>query len=289
MRNLTIKRKKRFVACLAKARIYLEDPTSNELLINNVPCRKIGELKNGEEKTFQIEEREAKVFVICDKLSRGFCSEYYQLPEGQEDISLSGQNNFNPAAGNAFRFDNNDNEEAVANRKRSTRRGIFVLIAAGIAGAIGGYAITSLLLFNTPASAKTFSSDGVNITLTEAFQETDVEGFTVTYGSRDVAVFIIKEPFTLLDSFEDYSLEQYADLVIQSNNLDTSQEKTNDGLITFEFNSVNPSTNENYHYFAYVFKSDDAFWLIQFSTLSENVDTYSEQIHEWAKSINFSN
>ncbi|MBP1575986.1 MAG: hypothetical protein J6A68_00485 [Oscillospiraceae bacterium] len=47
MRNLTIKRTKSFVGCLGKMKIYIEDPTSNELLINNTPCRKIGDLKNG--------------------------------------------------------------------------------------------------------------------------------------------------------------------------------------------------------------------------------------------------
>ena len=50
MRTLTIKRAKSFVACLAKMKVYVEDPTSREIVINNVPCRKLGDLKNGEEK-----------------------------------------------------------------------------------------------------------------------------------------------------------------------------------------------------------------------------------------------
>ena len=54
MRNLTIKRTKSFVACLAKMKIYVEDPTSNEICINNTPCRKLGDLKNGEEKNSYI-------------------------------------------------------------------------------------------------------------------------------------------------------------------------------------------------------------------------------------------
>ena len=96
MRNLTIKRTKSFVACLAKIRIYIEDPTANEISINNTPCRKLGELKNGEEKTFQIPNEAVKVFVIADKLSRNICNEYYQIPEGEDDISLSGKNKYNP-------------------------------------------------------------------------------------------------------------------------------------------------------------------------------------------------
>jgi hypothetical protein len=37
-------------------------------VINNIRCRKLGELKNNEEKTFEIDENQAKVFVIADKL-----------------------------------------------------------------------------------------------------------------------------------------------------------------------------------------------------------------------------
>ncbi len=44
----------------------------------------------------------------CDALSKNYCNDFYALPEGTEDISLTGRNCFNPGTGNAFRFDNND-------------------------------------------------------------------------------------------------------------------------------------------------------------------------------------
>jgi len=75
MRNLTIKREKHFVASLAKAKFYIEDPNSDEIVINGVKCRKLGELKNGEEVTFQIDEKSAKLFVIVDKLSKNACND----------------------------------------------------------------------------------------------------------------------------------------------------------------------------------------------------------------------
>ena len=61
MRNLTILRRKKAAAALTKMKVYIEDPFSNELTIKDVPCRKLGELKNGEEVTFQIENRAAKI------------------------------------------------------------------------------------------------------------------------------------------------------------------------------------------------------------------------------------
>ena len=204
MRYLTIKRKKSFVACLGKMKIYIEDPTSSEMTINNVPCRKIGDLKNGEEKTFQIDEQAAKIFVIADKLSKGYCNEYYQLSEGQDDIFLSGENKFNPAAGNAFRFDNNESEEIAANRKKGTRKGSLILVIAVIVGAIIGFSLSSGLTSNKAPEVKKFSSNGMTITLTDEFVKTNIEQYTVAYDSKNVAVFALREEFTLADGFEDY-------------------------------------------------------------------------------------
>ena len=284
MRNLTIKREKSFVGSLAKMKIYIEDPTSNEMRINDIPCRKIGDLKNGEEKTFQIDEQKAKVFVIADNLSKSYCNEYYQLPEGQESIFLSGKNRFSPANGNAFRFDNNESEENIANRKRGTRKGILILIAAIIVGAVAGYLITSVN--NTP-EPKDFSSNGMTITLTDEFRKADVEQYTVAYDSKKVAVFALKEEFSLADGFQNYTLEQYGDLVIQNNNLSSSKIENIEGLTTFEYESTNPDTKDTYKYFSFVYKTNDAFWLVQFATLTENVDEYSSKIFEWAKTISF--
>ncbi len=288
MRNLTIKRTKTFVGCLAKLKVYIEDASSNELLIKNTPCRKIGDLKNGEEKTFQIGEQKAKVFIIADKISKNYCNEYYQLPEGKEDISLSGKNKFNIFNGNAFQFDNNNSEEILANRKRSSRKGLLVLVLAIVVGAVAGYLISSALLLNQPPVEKIFSSNGLTISLTNEFKKADVEGYTIAYDSKNVAVFALKEEFTLADGLKDYTPEQYAAVAIQANQLSSAQAKTVDGLTYFEYDHTNSETNQTYHYFSYVYKSTDAFWLIQFATLDENANEYAPQIAQWAKSVMFS-
>lgn len=288
MRNLTIKRTKSFVACTAKMKIYIEDSTSKEITINNIPCRKIGDLKNGEEKIFQVSEQAAKIFVIVDKLSKNYCNEYYELPEGKQDIFLSGKNKFNPANGNAFRFDNNTSKGIVANRKSGTRRGILVLIAAAVIGAIIGYTFTDGLFTNKKSEAKTFFSDGMTIELTDEFKKTDVENYTVVFDSKNVAIFVLQEEFSLMDGFENYTLEQYADLIIETNNLSSAEIKTIDGLIHFEHRYTDTETNDTYQYFSYVYKTDDAFWLIQFATLDKNVETYADKIEEWARTVKFS-
>ena len=90
MRHLTIKRNKSFVGCFGVFKVYIEDAVFGDTTIDGVSCRKLGDLNNGEEKTFEIGEGAVKVYVIADQMSKNFCNEYYQLPEGQEDVSLPG-------------------------------------------------------------------------------------------------------------------------------------------------------------------------------------------------------
>ena len=285
MRNLTIRRTKSFIACLAKMRVYIEDPINGDLLISNTRCRRIGEVKNGEEKTFEITSEAAKVFVIADKLSRNFCNEYYQLDEGEEDVVLSGRNVFNPASGNAFRFDNNSNADAIANRKKGTKTGVIILIAAAIVGFVIGLAVGFLSVFDS--EPMTFSKDGMSITVTDDFIVDDsIEYYTLALGSDDVAIFALKEKFDLFDDPDSYTLEEYGELVIDANGFDTTL-KNKDGLLGFEHEFTNTAINETFRYFSYVYESDDSFWLIQFAVSIEDVEEYEESITEWAKSVTF--
>lgn len=290
MRNLKIKRTKSFVAAFATVQVYIEDTVTGEIKINDVPCRKLGTLKNGEEKTFSIGESATKVFVIADKLSKDFCNEFYPLPEGQEDIFLSGQNKYNLTSGNAFRFDNNNSEAVIANRKKNTRKGALILILALIVGFIYGFLSTSGLFSGKEISAKEFSASGMTLTLTNEFAQEDFEEFTAVYSSEEVAVFTYKDAFNAFEGLEDYTLDQYMDIVLEGNTLSSDIDmKEKDGLIYAVYDYTNPSTKNTHRYFLYVYKASDAFWIIQFATLTELADAYEEKIVEWAKSVKFSN
>lgn len=291
MRNLTIKRTKSFVASLMSIKVYIVDPLSTEIVINDLPCRKLGVIKNGEEKTFVIDENASRVFVIADKLSKGYCNEYYNIPAGGEDIFLSGKNYFNPANGNAFRFDGVTDEDILQNRKKGNKKGLVVLIIALIVGALVGYMISSNALnaFSTPnVEAKTFSSNGLQITLTDQFSETDAQNYTFCYESKNVIVFALREDFNLLDGFENYTLEQYGELVLKNNNIDSSVKLENDnGLTYFQYSYKVPTLNTSYHYYTVLYKAPDAFWMVQFATLDKDFEQYQQTIIDWAKSVEF--
>lgn len=287
MRNLTIKRTKSFVASLGKMKVYIEDPTASELLINQVPCRKLGVLKNGEVQTFQIGEEAVKIFVIADKLTKNYCNDFFQLPAGQEDVYLTGRNKFSLFAGNPFRFDNNDSEEVAANRKKGTRKGVIVLAVALLVGISLGYCIGKGVSSAIINREQTFSSNGMSITLTKRFRESDIENYTLAFESRDVAVTALQEPFTMMEGFEDYTLSQYGKLVLSANNQSAPLE-TEDGMTFFRYQAASPEDGKTYQYFVYLYKADDAFWLVQFVTQAADGAEYADDILQWAKSVEFS-
>lgn len=286
MRNLTVQRRKSFVACLGKMNLYVEDPICPEITIQNVPCRKLGVLKNGEEKTFQIEESAVKIFVIADKTSKAFCCEFFQLSEGNQDVYLSGQNKFNPAAGNPFRFDHNEDPQALELRKKGTKKGAIVLVLAVILGFVIGFASSSGL-FRSDPKPETFVAEGMQITLTDDFRKTEAEGQTVVYDSAKAAVFALKEAFDTIEDAKSLTLREYAELVTEANDRSPDSIQTQDGLTWFEYEFYHREKGTTYHYFAYVYKADDAFWLIQFAVYEDNVAELREEITDWAKSVSF--
>ena len=285
MRNLTIKRQKSFVASLMKVQVYIEDYTCQDTIIKDVPCRKLGTLKNNEEKTFAIGDNEAKVFVIGDKLSKGFCNDFYTIPAGVEDVYLTGKNRYNPLNGNAFLFDGVTDEEALKNRKKSKKIGLIVLIVAAIIGFVFGF-LKGYSEDN--AQPEAFVLDEMSITLTDQFEKVTTPDSDFALESNDVMVFVVKEEFSLLEDFGDLTLEEYGELVIENNGLsEVSELNKDDGLVSFDYIYEDETTGLDIYYLSYVYKSEEAFWVVQFSVYDNESYDYLDNIYEWAASVEF--
>ncbi len=284
MRYLTIQRNKSFVACLMKMKVYVEDPTSSEIKIQGVGCKKIGELKNGEQQTFMISDENLRIFVIADKLSKNYCSDFYEVPAGTENIFISGSCKYNPLSGNAFRFDGVPTEEMKYRRKKGLKKGIIISIAAFVIGIIIGLGAVILPLFMTPEE-KEFTKGELSITLNEDFAESSYAGFQAVYDSNNVAVFALQEKFADYENIEDMTLEEYTKASIEANNLN-AEVKQKDGLTYFEYDA-NGNSSLLYHYMTFAYKSDDGFWLVQFAALKEDFTEQEENIFMYAKSVKF--
>lgn len=287
MRKLTIKRKKSFVASLAKLKVYIEDP-AGELDITGIKCRLLGTLANGEEKSFYIEENAAKVFVIADKMSRDYCYDCRNLPEGNEDIYLTGKNAFNPATGNAFRFEGGTDEEVAKRHKESKKGGLIVLITAIVIGFTAAWIISSGVTYSKKkATPKDFSYEEMTITLTALFKEEEVEGRTV-FTSNDVAVFVLRENFVAGDiDLSGYTVRGYAELARENNPVmaGATYEET-DGVPNMVYTYAGDD-GKTYVYFTTFYKSSNAFWIVQYFVNESGYESRKPKFIEWAKTVHF--
>ena len=280
MRKLTITRRKSFVGCIGKDRVYVRDEQTKELTIDGVPCRKIGELKNGEIKTFEIGEGEQQIFLISDKISKDYCNATVTVPEGQEDVALSGVHKF-VLGSNPFRFDNvPESGEQLAKYKKNNRKGTVILIASVIFGLAVGSLLPKVSFSAQKASPKTFTKEEFQITLTDAFESTEEEGFFAFYTSKAAVVFIVREDKAF---FGDITVEEYGDLVLEANGRTDIQANQEDDFIWFEYTDT-PDGQETY-YLAVCCRSEDAFWIINFATPASNRKQYKNEFLSWAKSI----
>ncbi len=138
------------------------------------------------------------------------------------------------------------------------------------------------------ATPKEFASNGMTITLTNAFREKSVEGYTVCYDSAKVAVLALKESFSLLQGFENFTLDQYAHMVREANAAKAPGEIFEvEGLVAMEYTFFNESEKQDFKYFCTMFKGTDAFWLVQFACKTQDYDNYKNSFVEWAKTISF--
>lgn len=289
VRKLTLTRRKKFRASLCKYKVYVEDKASDDIVINGVTCRKLGELKNGDTQTYEIGEEAAKIFVIADKLSKDFCNDFYELPEGSEDVALCGQSSFSLGLGNPFRFDGNDGAAARAHRKKTLSVGIVALVAFVIVGAFVGFFIGKSLIASGSSSPKNFSCDDMTITLTKAFKESANEKFKTTYLSKNVGIYVSKEDVSLIPTASGITVAEYAELLIAANSdKENTAVETRGGLTYFEYDSFLSSLNETYHYVAFVYKTDNAFWMIQFATRAGEYKDHESAIFGWADTVRFS-
>ena len=136
------------------------------------------------------------------------------------------------------------------------------------------------------ASDKEFSSNGMKITLTSAFRESQAEGYTAVYDSSEVAVIGLREPYSVAAQLEDMTLSEYADIVYQNNASKSPKPiSTVDGLTVMEFEFHNDELDKDYSYFTVMLKGEDCFWMIQFASETNNYEECKPYFIKWAKSI----
>jgi hypothetical protein len=150
------------------------------------------------------------------------------------------------------------------------------------------FSLTSCMKSGLEGDEKIYTYDNMSITLTNGFREMAYAGFTVCYDSADVAVFCIKEPFTMAEGIEDLTLEEYADLTLKANATQNPTLHEFDGIPMMKYTYHNEETDVTYAYISAMYKSGDAFWAIQFACAADVYDENEATFIKWAKSVVFS-
>ena len=139
------------------------------------------------------------------------------------------------------------------------------------------------------AKPKTFTQNGFSITLTEDFTLGGYSSYETAFSSEDIFIVTLKE------SFKDFNgkfggastLEEYAQLLIDSNEI-TATVESKDGLVYYTYEIYDINTQELSHqFFAFVYKMEDAFFLVQFAVKADALKKQTENVFAYAKSISF--
>lgn len=143
MRKLTVIRRKAAAGCLGRVKIYIADP-DGDTYICGFKCRLLGKVKNNSSSIFEIPCKSVKIFAIYDQMTKDFCNDGYDVPEGEEDYVVSGRVELNPLSGNPFYFDKTPDVGTLIIKKERSKRSWIIFISVAVSAFVFGF-VGSLL------------------------------------------------------------------------------------------------------------------------------------------------
>lgn len=292
MRRLWIHRRKSPAARMTKMKVYIEDP-EGDALINGFLCRQLGELKNGQMRSFSIGSGALRVFVVADAFSRNLYNEFALIPEGEEDVVLSGRNVRKSGSGNPFRFDGPADEGMPRIQQQGsggkTVLMVLAIIAAIVVGVAAGLGAAVVRASNSQSAGEpeTFAAAQLRITLPNSFEEVDMPGYTACFSEGETAVFVLREePDPAV--YGELSLDVYGAMILANSGLgQTVQLQKEGGLTTFETSLTASDSGQAYSYYCGLFRGADAYWMVQITTVDQNPRERIPQFRQWLMSVSF--
>ncbi len=134
---------------------------------------------------------------------------------------------------------------------------------------------------------KIFTKNEFSITLNEAYVESQRDGFYACYDSATVAVFVVKENFDIMEGFSDYTIEQYANIVMYNCSDKNPSLHKKDGINYIEYSFNNTELNKTYNYLIALYKSSDAFYMVQFTCEDKDYKEYKDYFLNRANTVKF--
>lgn len=136
-----------------------------------------------------------------------------------------------------------------------------------------------------PVVEKVYTIDDLTITLTDDFEEYDVEQGDYALVSDRVGIVFFKEEYTKFTDagmdLNEFTLTQFAQAVISVNELGDIEVQEKDGITYFIVEI------DSFKYYICVFQGTDAYWRINFYTYTESFEEMLPQFEQWASGVTF--
>ena len=134
-----------------------------------------------------------------------------------------------------------------------------------------------------------WEAEELSLLLPWEYSEANLEGFTASFQNDNSAVLLRKDRF---DNYENvdlsaYSVDQYAEAT-RRNNAEyrpSELERTEGGVTYYEYTYIDEEEGENYSYLTAVYKSDEAFWLVQFASGEKDYEDYRDLFLQLADKV----
>lgn len=212
-----------------------------------------------------------------------------EISRNTDEGTLSAVNQAEPTLDGGFDTEENGQPTTVENnenKKKNFTKAALIMLAAVLVGFVLGYLGVTAFLAVRDSKEKEFQIGEMSICLTEGFEQSSSQAFQGIFSSRNMAVFVNRDGLDYSPAFiSGFNPDQYAEYVILSTGIDSKAEEK-DGLTYFIF-SAEGDEGKMYKYYAYVFKTEEAFWLIQFSVEEGKAEKHEKTIESYAKSIKF--
>lgn len=129
------------------------------------------------------------------------------------------------------------------------------------------------------------------LTLDSSFAEVELEeeDRTTFVSVSGVGVIVMKETFESMKDDgvpdpESFTTDDYLEAFVESNQYEATVEDL-DGLSAFTY--LNTTDGEDYKLLVCIYKSNTAFWSVQFMAPADSYDEYEEKFVDWAKHVVF--
>ena len=270
------------VATLGKTTsIFLPSP-SGEYCFDGVQYRKMGELESGSELILDVVPWGAELVAVTNFDDEDQRITKLFIPDGNRNfwykLCLGKRNDL------IFKQIKRQNPMRIfILLRRQIIACLAVILCLGICFGVEALYRGIRSTSKTPAH---FQKNEVGITLSDAFAEVDGQsaGFYAAYATNSCTVTITREGYDQTPIFEEMLPEDFLNEFLASNFFEYQEIRSDDGLdyVVFEaeFEKV-------YRYHLYVFKTDEAIWVVEFSCPKNMYNYWSGSFNEWAKSINF--